>query len=83
MRQRITGLIAAAAVWVPSLWLIVLGVPWLRLSVVLSLVIAGAAILAALKLTFLIRARFDPLFDPRFGAQRTVEWRLPGRRRDG
>jgi hypothetical protein len=80
MRQRITGLIAAGAVWVPSLWLIVLGVPRLRLPFVLVLAIAGAAILAALKLSFLIRARIDPSFDPTFGAPRQLDWRLPSRR---
>jgi hypothetical protein len=67
---------------VPSLWLIVWGVPRLPLPFVIVMAIGGAAILAALKLSFLIRARIDPSFDPRFGAPRPFEWRLPGRRRN-
>jgi hypothetical protein len=80
MRQRITGLIAAGAVWVPSLWLILWGLPRLPLPFVLVMIVCCVAILAALKLTFLIRARIDPSFDPTFGAPRQFEWRLPSRR---
>ena len=66
----------------PSLLLIVWGAGRLPLPFVLVLPIGGAAILAALKLAFLIRARIDPSFDPKFGAQRPFEWRLLGQRRN-
>jgi hypothetical protein len=82
MRQRIAGLAAMAALWLPSLALIVWGVPRLPLPFVLILAISGAATLAALKAAYQVRAMVDPSFDPDFGAHRPFERHLLARRRN-
>jgi hypothetical protein len=60
------------AIFAPLEYLIICRAPWLPLPFFVGPAVGGAAVLAALKLAYLIRARVDPSFDPSFGAHRSV-----------
>jgi hypothetical protein len=79
--RRVLGFVAMAAVFAPLEFLIIRGAPWLPLPFLVDLAVGGAAVLAALKLAYEIRARVDPSFDPAFGAHRSVFDRWPLRPR--
>jgi hypothetical protein len=79
--RRVLGFVAMAAVFAPLEYLIIWEIPWLLLPDLVGPVVGGVAVLAALKLAYLIRARVDPSFDPSFGAHRSVFDRWPLRPR--